>query len=109
MLEGLLPPPVLDLLHPDAVSPALLALVSDEAPNRMILCAGAGGIEQARIGITEGIFVGRREDAPEEILRRLGEITDPQTLHWAQSSAGQGEIELRKAGFDLPSAIGAKS
>src|SRR3546814_2853168 len=53
MLEGLMPQNVIDLLEPEAVSPAVLALVADEAPNRVVLCAGAGSFEQARIGMTE--------------------------------------------------------
>src|SRR5690349_7678222 len=58
MLEGLLPKEELDLLDPAAVSPALLALLGKDAPNRTILCAGAGAVEQANITMTRGIFVG---------------------------------------------------
>src|SRR3546814_10777548 len=54
MLEGLMPQNVIDLLEPEAVSPAVLALVADEAPNRVVLCAGAGSFEQARIEIGRG-------------------------------------------------------
>src|SRR3546814_5767423 len=83
---------------PEAVSPAVLALVADEAPNRVVLCAGAGSFEQARIGMTEGVFIGRKDEAAEEILARLTDLQDPATMHWAASSGGQGELELRKAG-----------
>src|SRR5450631_331135 len=38
MLEGIMPRSLLDLLAPEAVSPALLALVAADAPNRTILC-----------------------------------------------------------------------
>src|SRR3546814_4931404 len=40
MTEGLLDQPVLDLLSPASVSPALVALVADNAPTRTILMAG---------------------------------------------------------------------
>src|SRR3546814_20793243 len=66
MLEGLMPQNVIDLLEPEAVSPAVLALVADEAPNRVVLCAGAGSFEPARIGMTEGVFMGRSAE------RRVG-------------------------------------
>src|SRR3546814_1364958 len=64
MLEGLMPQNVIDLLEPEAVSPAVLALVADEAPNRVVLCAGAGSFEQARNGMTEG---GRSEEHTSEL------------------------------------------
>src|SRR3546814_11386862 len=82
MLEGLMPQNVIDLLEPEAVSPAVLALVADEAPNRVVLCAGAGSFEQARIGMTEGVFIGRKDEAAEEILARLTDLQDPATMHW---------------------------
>src|SRR3546814_19006552 len=68
--EGNMPQNVIDLLEPEAVSPAVVALVADEAPNRVVLCAGAGSFEQARIGMTEGVFIGRKDEAAEEILDR---------------------------------------
>src|SRR5439155_5908566 len=39
MTENLMPEPVLKLLEPGAVTPALLALVAEDAPSRAILCA----------------------------------------------------------------------
>ncbi len=57
MMEGILPPEQLDLLDPDRVSPAVLALCSPSAPTRQILCAGAGGFELAHITLTEGIHL----------------------------------------------------
>ena len=44
----------LDLLGPDTVSPGLLHLVSEDAPSRCILTAGAGGFERAYVTITQG-------------------------------------------------------
>jgi NAD(P)-dependent dehydrogenase (short-subunit alcohol dehydrogenase family) len=97
MLEGLMPQEMLDLLAPDAVSPALLALVAEDAPNRIILCAGAGGVEQAHITITRGIFVGRAADAAEEILSRLPAIGDRAHAETMENAMGQGELEIEKA------------
>lgn len=99
MLEGILPQEMLDLLVPEAVSPGVLALVAENAPNRTILCAGAGGFEQAHISLTKGIFVGRKGDAAEEILARLEEIGDRSGAEVIQSGLQQGALELEKAGF----------
>ncbi|MEZ6024319.1 MAG: SDR family oxidoreductase, partial [Hyphomonadaceae bacterium] len=52
MTEDLLPPEQLALLRPEVVSPAVLALVAEEAPTRAIVCAGAGGYEAAYITLT---------------------------------------------------------
>ena len=54
MTEDLMPQAVLDALKPEAVVPAMLVLVSERAPTRTILCAGAGSIESAHISLTQG-------------------------------------------------------
>ena len=97
MLEGLMPQEMLELLEPRVVSPALLALVGKEAPNRTVLCAGAGGIERANITLTRGIFVGDGEDAPEHILSRLDDISDRTDERVPENGAVQGAHELEKA------------
>src|SRR3546814_14352005 len=102
-----MPQNVIYLLEPEAVSPAVLALVADEAPNRVVLCAGAGSFEQARIGMTEGVFIGRQDEAAEEILARLTDLQATATMHWAAPSGGQGESELREAGFEHTPWFGA--
>ena len=40
------------------MTPALLALVAEDAPTRAILCAGAGAFERAHVTLTQGIHVG---------------------------------------------------
>ena len=42
MTEDLMPAQVLAALKPEAVVPAMLVLVGQDAPTRTILCAGAG-------------------------------------------------------------------
>lgn len=101
MMEGLLPQPMLDALAPDQVSPAVLALVSEEAPNRTILCAGAGSFEQANITLTAGIFVGQRDDAAEQLLARRAELSNREGEIVPERGGVQGEVELRNAGFQL--------
>lgn len=101
MLEGLLPQVMLDALNPGQVSPAVLALVSEEAPNRTVICAGAGSFEQANITLTSGIFVGERSDAAEQLLERLSEVASRDGEIVPERGGIQGDVELLNAGFDL--------
>lgn len=99
MTENLLPPQALELLKPDYVSPALLALVAEEAPTRTILAAGAQGVEAAQITLTKGISIKGLDDldAGQAILDRLGEIGDLATATIPGSGLEQGQVELGKA------------
>jgi NAD(P)-dependent dehydrogenase (short-subunit alcohol dehydrogenase family) len=75
MTEGLMSPQVLAMLQPENVTPALLHLVSEEAPNRAIACAGAGAFEAAHVTLTQGVHIGASSDAPEQVAARWPEIT----------------------------------
>ena len=99
MTENLLPPQALGLLEPQFVSPALLALVAEEAPTRTILAAGAQGVEAAQITLTKGISIKGMDDldAASAILDRLGEIGDLSTATVPASGLEQGQVELGKA------------
>ncbi|WP_439470937.1 SDR family NAD(P)-dependent oxidoreductase [Brevundimonas sp.] len=86
----------LEALGPELVSPGLLYLVSENAPSRCILAAGAGGFERAYVTLTQGIHaVG--EDAPEQIEARFSEISDRAGEIIPEMGAAQGMIELTKA------------
>ena len=108
MTEGVLSDESLRLLDPALVSPGLLALVSEDAPTRAILCAGAGNFAAAHVTLTDGYRAGEGPDAGEKVA-----------AHWTTVSARSGEIvpaygftqaerELAKAGFsDKPTVMGA--
>jgi NAD(P)-dependent dehydrogenase (short-subunit alcohol dehydrogenase family) len=59
MTEDLMTEAVLAALKPEAVVPAMLVLVSTDAPTRTILCAGAGSVGQ-RSTRAPGRAVGHR-------------------------------------------------
>ena len=99
MMEGLMPPQALTLLAPERVSPAVLALVAEQAPNRTILCAGAGSVEQAHVTLTRGIHVGGASDAAEQILANLAAIADREGELLPQQAFEQSRLELDKAGY----------
>lgn len=86
----------LDLLGPDRVTPGLLYLVSQDAPTRVILAAGAGGFERAYITLTQGGYaVG--EDAAEQVAAGFEAISDRGDEIVPEMGAAQGMIELTKA------------
>jgi len=106
MMEGLLPPEQLALLRPDLVSPAVLALVSEAAPTRAILCAGAGGFEVANITMTEGVHIPGDSPSAETLLERWAELTDRRGEIVPEQGWAQNRLELRKAGFVAPETLG---
>lgn len=97
MTEDLMPEQVLNALKPEAVVPAMLVLAAQDAPNRAILCAGAGTFEAAYITLTQGAWIGLDADAPEQLASRLAEVTDRNGEIVPQSGAAQGSNEVGKA------------
>jgi len=91
MTEGLLDQDALDLLSPTSVSPALVALVTENAPNRTILMAGAGSFEQAHITMTRGICLDETELSANALIGRLDEVADRQE----EAIPGTGFDQLR--------------
>ena len=79
MTEGLLPPAAAELLGPETVTPGLLFLVSENAPSRVILGAGAGVFAVTHIEETPGVYLEESERTPETIAARFAEISDPAT------------------------------
>jgi NAD(P)-dependent dehydrogenase (short-subunit alcohol dehydrogenase family) len=107
MTQGVLTPDSLARLSPDAVSPALIALVGEDAPTRCILLAGGGGVESANITMTRGIFVGDGENAAAQIRERMQEVRDRNGEVVPATGFEQCQFELAKAGYEmaLPGAV----
>jgi NAD(P)-dependent dehydrogenase (short-subunit alcohol dehydrogenase family) len=97
MLEGILSPEQLTLLAPDAVSPAVAVLASEQAPTRMILCAGAGAFEQANITLTAGIFLGRGADVADRLAGELPMLAKRNEEIIPEEGFAQARLELAKA------------
>ena len=98
MTQDLMPPEVLAALEPEAVVPAMLVLASQDAPNRTVLCAGAGGFEAAHVTLTRGVFIGTGDDAPERLAARLDEVLERGSGETVpQSGAAQGTVEVGTA------------
>jgi NAD(P)-dependent dehydrogenase (short-subunit alcohol dehydrogenase family) len=97
MTEGLMPEEVLRALRPEAVVPAMLVLASEGAPNRTILCAGAGTFEAANITLTQGVHLGHDAQTPERLAAQLAAVTDRAGEVVPQSGNAQGSNEVGKA------------
>ncbi|PIE11638.1 MAG: 3-oxoacyl-ACP reductase [Rhodobacterales bacterium] len=105
MTEDLLPEDAAQLLAPEAITPGLLWLVSEDAPSRTILCAGAGCFATTQITETDGICLSGDDLTPEAVAAHAARLTDPegavgltqafdQTKRFAQKAA-------KAAGADL--------
>jgi NAD(P)-dependent dehydrogenase (short-subunit alcohol dehydrogenase family) len=79
MTEGLLTPVAAELMTPESVTPGVLFLVSEDAPSRVILGAGAGVFAVTHIGETPGVYLNESERTPETIAARFAEISDAKT------------------------------
>jgi NAD(P)-dependent dehydrogenase (short-subunit alcohol dehydrogenase family) len=79
MTEGLLSPVAAELMTPESVTPGVLFLVSENAPSRVILGAGAGVFAVTHIGETPGVYLDESERTPETIAARFAEISDADT------------------------------
>jgi NAD(P)-dependent dehydrogenase (short-subunit alcohol dehydrogenase family) len=102
MTEGVLAPDSLQQLDPALVSPGLLALVGDDAPTRVILCAGAGHFARANVTLTAGCQIGNGPDAGEMVVARMGEITDRSGEIVPAYGFVLAERELASAGIGAP-------
>ncbi|QNK68335.1 SDR family NAD(P)-dependent oxidoreductase [Variovorax sp. PAMC26660] len=97
MTEDLFPKDMLEAFRPEAVVPAMLVLASQDAPNRTVLCAGAGVFEAAHITLTQGVWLGIGPDVPEQLAERLADVTSRDGEAVPQSGAAQGGNEVGKA------------
>lgn len=61
-------------LSPDNVVPAALFLVSEQAPSRTILLAGAGTIARMAVVESEGVFLSKEERTPEAVASAFARI-----------------------------------
>ncbi|MEJ6009396.1 SDR family NAD(P)-dependent oxidoreductase [Novosphingobium aquae] len=94
MTEDIMPADALAKMDPVTVVPAALYLVSEDAPNRAILAAGAGGYQRSYITLTRGISDEGNANVEavaaqfEAISDRSGELLPENAF--AQSAIGLG-------------------
>ena len=78
---------IIDAMRPELVTPGVIFLVSEDAPNGIILSAAGGGFAVAKMMESRGVFLGKNP-TPEEVAARWGEISD---MSQATALANGGE------------------
>ncbi len=97
MTEGLIPPEALALLKPETISPGVLYLVSQDAPSRVILGAGAGSFAVTRIYETEGVNLSGDELSPEGVAAHFEAIRATEGMRELQGAFEQTNKFVQKA------------
>jgi NAD(P)-dependent dehydrogenase (short-subunit alcohol dehydrogenase family) len=100
MTAGLMPEAMLQALRPEAVTPGMLYLVSEDAPTRAVLCAGAGTFERAYVTMTKGVHLGVGPDIAEQVAQKFDAISDRTTgeiVPAVGAAQTQNELEMAKA------------
>jgi NAD(P)-dependent dehydrogenase (short-subunit alcohol dehydrogenase family) len=103
MTEGLIPEEAFKLLTPETVTPAVLYLVSEDAPTRIILGAGAGAFAVSRIVESAGAWLPPEDQTPEGIAAAWDAISSTENENQPQMGAEQTMkmIGLTMAGLGL--------
>jgi NAD(P)-dependent dehydrogenase (short-subunit alcohol dehydrogenase family) len=101
MTEGLIPEKAFDLLTPETVTPAVLYLVSEDAPTRTILCAGAGAFAVSKIVETDGTWLPPEDQTPEGIAAAWDTISSAEGEKAPQSGGEQTMKFIIKAAAGL--------
>ena len=76
MTEGIISPEVLALMTTQSVSAGLAYLVSEGAPSRLVLCAGAGAYAATKVYETEGLYLLPEQQTAEGVAANIDAITD---------------------------------
>jgi NAD(P)-dependent dehydrogenase (short-subunit alcohol dehydrogenase family) len=101
MTEDIIPENLLGLLTPESVTPALLFIVSEDAPNRTIITAGAGTFAKTIIYETGGKWLPEEDRTPEKIAENWAEISDAASQKEYTSGNDQTQNMLTKAAAGL--------
>jgi len=90
MTEGLIPEDFGKSLKPEFVTPAVMYLASDDAPNGVIMAAGAGVFSRIFIHETMGVSLGMGEEmTPENIKANWDKISDMSDARALQNGGEQ--------------------
>ena len=90
MTEGLIPEDFGKNLKPEFVTPAVIYLASDDAPNGAIMAAGAGVFSRIFIHETMGVSLGMGEEmTPENIKANWDKISDMSDARALQNGGEQ--------------------
>jgi NAD(P)-dependent dehydrogenase (short-subunit alcohol dehydrogenase family) len=106
MTEEILPPEAIALMRPEAVTPGVLYLLSEDGPSRFILSAAAGSFARIILNETDAVYLAEDARTPEAVAEHFDEICSTKTLHTMQNAFEQNRNLVGKAaaarGMDVP-------
>ena len=106
MTEGLIGPDILALMKPESITPAVLYLLSEDAPTRTIMGAGAGSFAVIKVVETEGLNLPQDQWTPDAIAANFAKIGDMSTARDLGGAFFQTfkyvEQAAKAAGIKLP-------
>jgi NAD(P)-dependent dehydrogenase (short-subunit alcohol dehydrogenase family) len=106
MVEGLVPEQVAKLMGPELVTPGVLFLVSENAPTKTILGAGAGSFSVVHIYETPAVFLGGESATVDDVAANWAKISNPAGEAPIdadqQVRGGGGRSAWREAGLARP-------
>ncbi len=98
MTEDLgIPEEILEQWTPEAITAAMLFLVSDGAPSRAIVSCVGGGYARAYMTETDGIYLPPNQQTPEDIATHWDTISAQDNLQFYDTSAGPNMNFISKA------------
>jgi NAD(P)-dependent dehydrogenase (short-subunit alcohol dehydrogenase family) len=107
MTEDLLPQQVLDIMGPETIAPGALFMVSEGAPTKTILGAGAGVFAVSQMVETRGVYLPEGARTPEVVAERWAEISDVNDTNPLESAFEQtskyAALAARELGLHLES------
>ena len=92
-----IPEAVLQQLTPEAVTAALVYLVSEDAPSRAIVSCAGGGYSRAYVVETDGVYLPPEDQTPENIAAQWETICDQSNVHYYKDSSGPNMNFMTKA------------
>ena len=97
MTRDLMSPEALAAMVPEAVTPGVLYLVSRDAPSKVILGAGGGAFAVIHILESPAVFLPEDVRTPDEVARRMVEISSLEGAAPVERAGGQSRKFLHAA------------
>jgi NAD(P)-dependent dehydrogenase (short-subunit alcohol dehydrogenase family) len=101
MTEELLPAQALQLMKPEAITPAVEYLLSENAPTKTIMGAGAGSFAVIRILESEGVNFAEADWSPDTIAAHFAEISDMSKAKALEGAFHQTQKYVEQAAIRL--------
>ena len=107
LTEVLLPQQVLGIMGPETIAPGALFMVSDDAPTKTILGAGAGVFAVSQMVESRGVYLPEGARTPEVVAERWSEIADANDANPLETAFEQtskyAALAARELGLHLES------